>query len=739
MSKQPLIENLEYLKETKEVIKEAIRNKGVEVSDEDTFRSYSDKIASIAGSSNLEELKEVNPSTSSQSILPSEGFEGMKQVVVNPVTPAIDANIKAENIKKDISILGISGTFEGEVSSKSNIYRVTTIEERNAITDMVEGDMCVVYSGGVNNMQPTDTLKEIYFPEIVTLPEAVTVSKSITSGLYNRIQISPTYFRFVWRDSDHRQHTISYTSEDAINYIRDTDKYGNPIILDTELTFTSTTNWVDYMGYFIQISNISFEGLFTYTDNAWGYTDIKCLANPELMFDSCKAYTSEGIVQAALKRNNFRKDYLYFQAEEPEEKKGVWCTLKGGLYNGSYSTNYPIGITMQDVSENNNILQYTKDLKFKLVPQYSSAGSKEGYSNGAKLLGATNVTYNSGSSETLYGIIIGNKYYGLNSSTNAMYLMDLEANTRITLTSKPSNSKYFRLRDIGYYNNIIYFLYYGGDTTAGINIGIYKYYISNNSWSLINLGTKSLDYGYPKGMVIDTYNIYVSYANMTTDTTMMVDKININSNSVTDTLIFEDTEEIEASYKNKLKTLFNFSYNDHIYNSGNGRIYGPNFDIDISTFTVDAIIEQIKNTNPTFIQGYWDEANNCVYTFPYQRNYMTVIKDNITKILPYKSSDGTNIKQSYNLFLIVDNVIKAFYYQGTKLYTLDLDNTILVPNNFINLQVDDDSDVIEISEKLMVNLKNVWSYNYTGSYFNDIAQVYIGDGTSWNLIKDNTI
>ena len=38
MPKQPLIENLEYLKETKQKIKEAIESKGVSILEEDTFR-----------------------------------------------------------------------------------------------------------------------------------------------------------------------------------------------------------------------------------------------------------------------------------------------------------------------------------------------------------------------------------------------------------------------------------------------------------------------------------------------------------------------------------------------------------------------------------------------------------------------------------------------------------------------------------------------------------------------------
>jgi len=42
-----LADKLNYLLETKNLIKDAIREKGVEISDTDTFRSYAEKILSI--------------------------------------------------------------------------------------------------------------------------------------------------------------------------------------------------------------------------------------------------------------------------------------------------------------------------------------------------------------------------------------------------------------------------------------------------------------------------------------------------------------------------------------------------------------------------------------------------------------------------------------------------------------------------------------------------------------------
>ena len=55
----------------------------------------------------LENL-EVNPSKEEQ-IYKSQDYYGYDEVKVNKVTNSIDENIKPENIKKDVSILGVTG------------------------------------------------------------------------------------------------------------------------------------------------------------------------------------------------------------------------------------------------------------------------------------------------------------------------------------------------------------------------------------------------------------------------------------------------------------------------------------------------------------------------------------------------------------------------------------------------------------------------------------------------------
>lgn len=65
------------------------------------------------GSANLEDYAVVEPSTQHQTVYPSEGFDGFGRVEVKPVTSQIDKNLKEENIKEGVTILGVIGSYDG--------------------------------------------------------------------------------------------------------------------------------------------------------------------------------------------------------------------------------------------------------------------------------------------------------------------------------------------------------------------------------------------------------------------------------------------------------------------------------------------------------------------------------------------------------------------------------------------------------------------------------------------------
>ena len=58
------------------------------------------------------ESKTVDASTNQQIIEPGQGYAGLSQVTVNAVTSSIDSNITPGNIRKNVTILGVTGTVE---------------------------------------------------------------------------------------------------------------------------------------------------------------------------------------------------------------------------------------------------------------------------------------------------------------------------------------------------------------------------------------------------------------------------------------------------------------------------------------------------------------------------------------------------------------------------------------------------------------------------------------------------
>ena len=79
--------------------------------------------------------KTVSPSTIKQEVTPDEGYDGLSKVTVNAVTNTIDSNIKAANIKKDVSILGVKGTYDGETVELQDKTVTPTTNTQKIVAD----------------------------------------------------------------------------------------------------------------------------------------------------------------------------------------------------------------------------------------------------------------------------------------------------------------------------------------------------------------------------------------------------------------------------------------------------------------------------------------------------------------------------------------------------------------------------------------------------------------------------
>lgn len=230
------------------------------------YTSYTQDGSPISGTMPNNGELNITPTTENQNI--PEGYTSGGTVLG-------DENLKSENIKKDVSIFGVTGSLE---SSSGQIKLFETQEEMQSDSAAKEEDLAVVYRNEVQNMSANTQTQYITFPETVTLPEAFTNSfrgmlrPVDTSSMFDgQIQLRRTRFRFDGYSESGRI-SVQYNSSDGITYNRtifegDSGDLTNPVDLGTIVKYESIEYWDDALGYFMLIGGNTFEGLYEYALN----------------------------------------------------------------------------------------------------------------------------------------------------------------------------------------------------------------------------------------------------------------------------------------------------------------------------------------------------------------------------------------------------------------------------------------------------------------------------------------
>ena len=183
-----------------------------------------------------------------------------------------DTYILPENIKKDVTVFGVTGTLESGGITTSGIKQFATIEEMQNDTTAQEGDLAVVYRSEVHNATVDSKFQTVIFPDTVVLDSAITDYVEVR---YRAVDSSKMFDCWGSLDSSRfmmdcytetEEVRIEYTSSDGITYTR-TDTTGNPVDFGTEIYYERTDRWNDVIGKFIQCGGNVFEGLFEYSFN----------------------------------------------------------------------------------------------------------------------------------------------------------------------------------------------------------------------------------------------------------------------------------------------------------------------------------------------------------------------------------------------------------------------------------------------------------------------------------------
>ena len=200
-----------------------------------------------------------------------------------------DEYILPENIKKDITVYGVTGTLETG-SGGGDVKLFDTIEHMQEDENAQEGDLAVVYKEELTNVTAESEFDSCTFPNEVVLDEAFTDNiygrfravESSSSYFDGMVDMSSSSFRFdgYGESSEIR---VEYESQDGITYTR-TD--GGEELVE----FGATIKWESWggpfnsiIGNFMKIGGSVFEGLYNCKEVEKINTDLfkGFMANPE--------------------------------------------------------------------------------------------------------------------------------------------------------------------------------------------------------------------------------------------------------------------------------------------------------------------------------------------------------------------------------------------------------------------------------------------------------------------------
>lgn len=224
---------------------------------------------------------------------------------IKAVTSSIDENIKAENIKEGVSILGITGTLSGGASTEG-VKLFKTVSLMNNDTNPILGDLAVVYSNENKNIEGSSQFSKCICPQEVVLDTPITdmdyldlsfkaVDSSYTLDCYGTLD--PTMF-YLTIMNGYDYIDITYSSTDGITYTR-TDGGSDEVDFGTVIQYSYPEYFDERIGYFFQIQEALFNGLYKYNGTSYVLAESQISALPEYVYKKI-FYGANGVQTGSL-------------------------------------------------------------------------------------------------------------------------------------------------------------------------------------------------------------------------------------------------------------------------------------------------------------------------------------------------------------------------------------------------------------------------------------------------------
>ena len=175
--------------------------------------NVSGKVNAVVNVKPALEAKTVSPMTTSQVVTPSSAdYYGLSKVTVNAVDSTIDSNIKASNIVKGVSILGVEGGYTPSTESKSvsldfsssSTINVTPTNENTYLTSVSISKPLELVPANIANGTTIAGITGTYVTPISTESKTIT-DISFASGNY---KVTPSAGKYLESVTVNRPSTL---------------------------------------------------------------------------------------------------------------------------------------------------------------------------------------------------------------------------------------------------------------------------------------------------------------------------------------------------------------------------------------------------------------------------------------------------------------------------------------------------------------------------------------------------
>lgn len=257
----------------------------------------------------LENL-EINPSKEEQ-IYKSKDYYGYDEVKVNKVTNSIDENIKADNIKKDVSILGVTGnveeinTTEISINPSETEQVITPPEPYNGFSKVTVGAQSGIDPAEYFENEITSSNRNYFFSGFYFLKKIYNEFYVNTNNLSNSFYSYPfeeapnligegkvTNWYYFLMNANKVKEIPQYDTSNGYNFSY--AFYSNSIENIALLDFSKATNILYVVNY--SSNKLTNLGGFKDLGKAYSTTQSANYANYKLNLSSCNKLTHESLL-----------------------------------------------------------------------------------------------------------------------------------------------------------------------------------------------------------------------------------------------------------------------------------------------------------------------------------------------------------------------------------------------------------------------------------------------------------